>query len=600
MELKILAYVLCGCLSLATSWDFQYLYGFLDSYINRTSVSEIVWFISQALESEQLEEVDGFMKGLSQRNYLTQFVWTEWMDVRMVEIGCKRVSTAVVITTGLEDPIMKVHNDLLIERHFYIGLLLFTQKVGDVKSIEKLARNLSQRNFVNTFIFFDSIGGVANLFGFQQFPEFELKNYTDYNLWFAKEFKQLALAALDTGGYKWYTPMEQDIPGVFSYLTANGARQIQGTSYTILKSFMDSINGRLVEYPKNKSANDVVNMQNVMSLVRSRKIHISAHAYALFQKDKLLEKSYPLLVVKWCLMVPLRNELSTNLYALQPFECQVWLMVVLVLFLLCSMDFLMWHLGQKSLHFLDLWLNDMCFLLNLSPTFPLSNPGCWQRFLYNFSIFFFGFFITSLYCSYLGSALTVSLFREQINTLEDIIRLQLPIMIIDYELEFLESQGFPLQPEFLQLLLVVNSSFFYAHQLSMNVSFGYFTTEDRWHFLQYSQKHLKQRHFKFSQICFGSYHLAYVMEKDSPIWRNLEYFIFRIHSSGLYQVYEQKALYHAVKSGQLRIIRAAGEYQAVGMDHLVVIFALMLGIYVLGGLCLILEIICHAKRRRRN
>lgn len=62
--------------------------------------------------------------------------------------------------------------------------------------------------------------------------------------------------------------------------------------------------------------------------------------------------------------------------------------------------------------------------------------------------FFHGFFLSAYYTSNLGSILTVNLFHAQINTMNDIVSAQLPVMIIDYEMEFLLNLNKELPQEF--------------------------------------------------------------------------------------------------------------------------------------------------------
>lgn len=76
--------------------------------------------------------------------------------------------------------------------------------------------------------------------------------------------------------------------------------------------------------PPDSLGGQVINMKDALQLIRERKMEFCAHAYALFMSDEELEKSYPLLVVQWCLMVPLYNSVSTYFYPLQPFDWNVW------------------------------------------------------------------------------------------------------------------------------------------------------------------------------------------------------------------------------------------------------------------------------------
>ena len=191
------------------------------------------------------------------------------------------------------------------------------------------------------------------------------------------------------------------------------------------------------------------------------------------------------------------------------------------------------------------------------------------------------FFLSTFYTSILGSFLTVNIVRHQINSLKDLIELQLPVMIIDYEWEFLRNAEFRLPRPFVRLIKTVNSSIFYQHQLNLNSSFAYFTTYDMWHFLNLQQQHLKTPLFRYTDICFGSYHLSFPMIAESPISRDLEYLMFRIHSSGLYFYHEKKSFEYALRAGLVHYGNTKSSFQTVGYIHLKLIWSLLLfGLFV--------------------
>lgn len=347
---------------------------------------------------------------------------------------------------------------------------------------------------------------------------------------------------------------------------------------------MDHVNGSMEEYifenneTKEITTNSFVNMQTILDMIRSEQLEITAHAYSLFHSDQQIDQSYPLMVVDWCLMVPIENSVSTMHYPLQPFEAITWYTLLLT-FAIWLIFYYFWlrcrHQCQRNFV-----IQSLCRFLNISPpadNFRVLTP---QQFLLNACLYFHGFFLSAMYTSMLGSFLTVNIFHAQINTLADLLRAQLPVMIIDYELEFLLSSG-QLSEEFFRLLYVTNSTNFYLHQFAFNASYAYFVTDDQWHFLDLQQRYLKQRLFKFTDICFGAYHQAFPMQTDSPIWRELEYFLYRVHSSGLLHHFESKAFSYAIEAGLLQRYMDVTEFESVGMAHLKIIFALlfvMLGI----------------------
>ncbi|XP_061399983.1 uncharacterized protein LOC133335699 [Musca vetustissima] len=554
------------------------------------------------MTTEHTANLDHFIKRVQDDTGDAQYVLTNHSDVRITKTAAKRNSLTFVLTTGADDPIMYVHNRVMTGRHFPLSIVIYVPKVRDMMEIEQLCYILYKGSFVNSMVYFQQITGEQGLMSHEQFPHFKMIDVSDFKAFLQRKFKSVMAASQDVGGYTFFTPLQQDMPRVIKYHDKMGKLQLQGSTFRMFDDFVHSLNGSIAEYkmPRDNYGTEMVNMKTILDLVRKRKIDVAAHAYALFHQDDDLDKSYPIMVVKWCLMVPLQNDISTFIYMLQPFEWRVWCLIVLVFFsLLCvdyirlSLQFLVFRQRRRFGNFYsilqDAWLEDFCHVINITTPKPLKLPSA-QRFLFYTIVFLFGFYLSAHYTSYLGSFLTVSIFHAQINTLDDVIRAQLPVMIVDYELEFLLSEGYEMPVEFGKLIRPVDTYTFARHQLKLNKSFAYFVTDDTWHFLNEAQIHLKQKMFKFSDICFGSYHLAYPIQADSAVWRDLEYFLFRTHSNGLQQKYEGDTFQYAVSAGYIRRMMESQETTSAGIEHLRLLFIIWGSMCTAGLLCLFVEI----------
>lgn len=371
--------------------------------------------------------------------------------------------------------------------------------------------------------------------------------------------------------------------------------RVQGVTFNIMKMSLAYLNGTLTESQSQHNSSSLVDMKYVLQEVREKRVELAAHAYALFHNDEQVQKSYPLLVVNWCLMVPIFNKEFTMFYPLMPFQWKVWLIFIMAFAFIniVSFEFLKLHHIDNT----NFILINFCKFINTAPPRPTQNPTkLWFDMLLNGFIFIQSFFLSAFYTSTLGSFLTVTLIRKQINSMAELLAAQLPIMIIDYELEFLLKAKFNLPSKFLQLIRPVNSSTFYQHQLTLNTSFGYFTTYDTWHFLNLQQQHLRPPLFRYSDICFGDYHLAFPMITESPIWRDMEYLMFRIHSSGLYFYHEKKSFEYAVRAGLVRYRNKKSSFQTVGFIHL----RLVLGFLIFGLLLAFVRFLYELWQKRNE
>ncbi|XP_017864738.1 PREDICTED: uncharacterized protein LOC108615018 [Drosophila arizonae] len=556
---------------------------------------DLVWFVSQQLDNEQRDDMEQFIRLHHDAFALSQVVVVNNSDMRMTHSAVRRNQMTVIFTTGLHDPIMEVTNKVLRGKHFYLAVFMMMGKVANMEDIYEICQFFYDNQFENSLLYFESIDGINQMYGANQYPSYEIENRTDLQKFLRTKMSQVMSAVHDVGGYRFATPMREDAPNLFRV-----GDRYEGSFYRILSTFVEHLNGSFkeLEMPPDALGGRAVNMKQTLQLVRDRQVQFVAHAYALFMPDDDLEKSYPLLVVPWCLMVPLYNSVSTYFYALQPFDTTVWFFVLAAFVLLSCLELLWLRLGHRrgrgSAGVTTALLNSFCYIINISTGRQLLQPSL-LRFLLLLAVFFHGFFLSANYTSTLGSILTVNLFHAQLNTMDDLLRAQLPVMIIDYEMEFLLQLHKELPAGFIKLLRPVDSGVFAQHRMQFNSSFAYFVTEDNWQFLDAQQRHLKQRQFKFSDICFGSFHLAFPIQSDCSLWRDLEYYTFRVHSAGLLNYYGRLSFASALRAGIVQRLQEHNEYASAGLQHLAIAFIMLMTMSALAFIVFIIELLTRFK-----
>lgn len=576
-------------------WNSRYISTLLIGINRLVPFQDLVWFVSQQLDNEQRDNMEKFIRQHHDAFALSQVVVVNNSDMRMTHSAVRRNQMTVIFTTGLHDPIMEVANKVLLGKHFYLAVFMMMGKVANMEDVYEICQFLNDNQYENSLLYFESIDGINQIYGARQYPTYEIENRTDLQKFMKTKISQVTNAVHDVGGYRFATPMREDAPHLFRV-----GERYEGSTYRIINTFVEHLNGSFkeLELPPDALGGRAVNMKQTLQLVRDRQVQFVAHAYALFMPDDELEKSYPLLVVPWCLMVPLYNSVSTFFYALQPFDTTVWFFVLAAFVLLTWLELLwLWlrHRGARgSAGVTTALLNSFCYIINIATGRQLLQPSL-LRFLLLLAVFFHGFFLSANYTSTLGSILTVNLFHAQLNTMDDLLRAQLPVMIIDYEMEFLLQLHKELPTGFIKLLRPVDSGVFAQHQMQLNSSFAYFVTEDSWQFLDEQQRHLKQRQFKFSDICFGSFHLAYPMQRDSSLWRDLEYYTFRVHSSGLLYYYARLSFESALHAGIVHRLQEHNEYTSAGLQHLAIAFILLLAMSALAFIVFIIELLTRFK-----
>ncbi|XP_058984810.1 uncharacterized protein LOC131805550 [Musca domestica] len=584
-----------------TTWDTAFLMGYILPLVAYIKIPEVIWFISERLNGEHHENLENFMLTLHARTFVPQKVLTNTLSDRIMQTDSKRNYLGVVLTTSADDPILDVHNLVLKGRHGYLNFVVIVDRIDDFRIAEETLYVLERNNFELSLLYVGYRNGSSDLYGITSFPEIHIAKRTNLFSTFSSSMSKVSSGGWDAYGYKYKTPLRQDVPYVFSSHDGQGNVVQRGISFSILNVFLEYVNASMEVYemPKDPLGGDVIDMRAALNLIRNGEVIILSHAYALFSTDDNLDISYPIMVVRWCIMVPQWNRESTFYYALKPFTNAIWYAVLGTFVILCIIDGLWIYvqsLGKRTVvkRNVLIWLirdsvlENFCFIINIAASRTIKNPSI-MRFLFYAAVWFHGFFLTANYTSLLGSILTVTIFRGQINTMEDLIRANISVMIIDYEYDFLMSGGLNLSQDFLRLIRQVDSATFAQHQLRLNKSYAYFVTDDVWNFLAMQQGHLKQGLFKLTDICFGSFYLGFPMEPDTPVKRSMEYFIRNMYSSGLLEYFENNAFDHALQAGLVQHFNTDKEYTSAHMEHVMIVFVVLFVVYIVSVLTFFME-----------
>lgn len=580
------------------NWDHVYIKDFLLPIMQLVKPQEIAWFISEQLNKAIYVDIEAFIVELDTELKLTQTVLTRSNDMPFIATEMKKNILSIVFTSGPDDAIMDVYDRALSSRHNTFSFVIMLNSITDFDVVVQFLQDLRRRKFQKPMLYYVSDDRRNQIYGYTLFPHFEVINRANYLDELSAEYTRFVAGGLDTLGYKICTPLRQDLPGVFHVPdTSSKIASWQGSTFSLLKLYTDYINATLVSYkmPKDRLGGNVIDMKAAMDLLRHDEITFLAHAYALFYEDDIISLSYPIGVVRWCLMVPIWNSVTTIFYPLEPFDELTWWCIVVVfgaLLLVQTLCCLLQGTHELATRLSDGILRSFCLSTGISAPSLMAAPNTLDFFIFT-TFFFYGFFLTANYTSLLGSILTVTSFRAQFNTMDDLIAANLSVLIIDYELEFLHSGGLALPANFSRLIKPVDAATFVKYQYNFNTNYAYFVTEEKWHFLDLQQQYLKPGIFKFSNICFGSYFLAFPMQRDSLFYRSLEYYTFRMHSSGLMDHYERTAFDYAAHTGLVKRLAHNVEYTSAGMQHLIVVFLMLITMYAVSMLVFLLERLCH-------
>ncbi|XP_067633193.1 uncharacterized protein [Eurosta solidaginis] len=588
---------------LVRMWDMAYNKHLLCESGKVIKVQNINWFISEQMKTNQSDGVGQLLEAVHTCLGVTQTISTKCTDTPFMPLD---ISLNVIFITSPADPIFDVHNCSTMRRQLYGVLMIMVNVVNDFEVMEQFISLFHKDYLTDTAIYYYSAKNQTNVvLGYKSY-KLKFENRTDRFSDLIQAKQHFANGAVNLKGFNLYSPLRLDFPHVFPFKNNGTYVTFKGISYNFMRTFAEYINGTIVNYemPKDQLGGNVIDMKAALELVRRGKVTYLVNPYALYQEDDELTKSYPLMVVDWCLMVPVWNSISTKYYLMKPFSTATWLNIVLVFFALLAIKCL--HYCWRGTHHLathlsDYILHSFCLSIGIAlPRFVRSAPNV-RDFLLFTTICAYGFFLQANYTSLLGSIFTVNLFRAQINTMDDFVNANFAVLIIDYELEFLRSinESYKLPYNFSRLIVPVDAATYNKHITEFNTSFAFFVTSEKWRLLALQQQHLKEKLFKLSDICFGSYQLTFPIPFNSPLHWNLHIFLLHMHNSGILEHFAATLFNQARHAGLVKYFTGDSENITAGMEHLVVVFYLLLFIYFISSLIFLGELLTHRLKLNR-
>lgn len=341
----------------------------------------------------------------------------------------------------------------------------------------------------------------------------------------------------------------------------------------------------------------VVNIKDVLKLIEEKEIAISMHSYSSFTAN-LDGSSYPLFGVDWCVMVPLRKEIPRYLYIVRPLTWKLWILLFFTVigfsFVLIFFDWILQD-NKRLQHgrFGEAILTSIAFLVRLPLTFPLDSAH-WKRIIGAYiPIMILGFIISNYYTTLLASFITTTIAEDDINTIDDLIAADIPIMMQEYDAE----KNFTLSStttKIHSILKKVSPDVFDHHCNTFNQSFAYLLPSDKWNFLAKQQMYSYRPLFKFSEICVSkNTPVSFLMEYDSELHESLKHFILKVFASGLDQYWDARDFEEIIRSDEIKKRHNAVKTKALRLPMLFVAWLLLACGFGLGAIALVGEFAAH-------
>lgn len=466
-------------------------------------------------------------------------------------------SLSLVFTTERDDPVMEVVAESMGGVRFLKTIFIlfpivettdFYQSFEEYNKFYENIRQIYEWVWLNQFTNTALISVHNNVFVHDPYPTSSIINITDN--WSARSF--FIRYDGDFKGYVINTPVRYDMPRVF-YMTRQrqGVRPnhlVSGVSGKIFTAFVRSINATYNESQTDSKENEPFDVFEILSMVESKQLEISMHSYTGMVKS-VVGSSYPIGINDWCIMVPFRRGSPEDTFIQNSFHEYTW---YLLCFSVIYITVGIWMCSPARHREIGLsFIQAICSILFIVPLRVLMIPNWRTRFIFVL-LYIMGFLITNLYISKMASFLTAAPEQPQINTVQDVIKANLHIMVMPYEYAILATYDYPQQ--FMDLLIQTTKAQLDEHRDRFNTSYGYSTQSDRWNFLNTQQHYLKKPIFHLSNICIGPYYHVFPLQRDSHLMKPLKEFIITALQMGLIKFWKTEAFADALYLGYVQMI----------------------------------------------
>lgn len=447
----------------------------------------------------------------------------------------------IIFATNTKDKIIDIAIEALtLRRHIYT-LFIMADDVN-MKETKLFFNYLWQKQLRFSLLIMSN----SHFYTMNPYPKLKVLNVTNRtaNTIFPHRNVQNML------GYKVRVPVQNDIPLTFLH-RRNGKIQLSGIGGKLFREFMHNLNVDLSIYLLTNVI-EQLNSTKMTEFILNNQIEISPHLTKHKDAHKDISYSYPFILTRRCLILPLHNEISQNFVILLPFKWRVWLTICILLVVLVLYQRLVLFVNTKFLDGHEELLFDCSSLMMaLTFLFNLPPPRTRGRSLKNlhwctkYSVLaaklltmWCGFIISQIYSTTLTSMLAVKLYSKPMATIESVISSEIPILVDESHMNsILASVNGSIRLRLQNLMHLTNIDEFIACRSELNQSYIYPLSEQRWHFLE------KQNfYFWYSNVCFGVFPLQYQMRKDSHFFKPLMYFTLHVFEHGFMEHWRNEAL----------------------------------------------------------
>ncbi|XP_061387967.1 uncharacterized protein LOC133323026 [Musca vetustissima] len=435
-----------------------------------------------------------------------------------------------------------------------------------------------QRGLINTLILVDHELPTEQrfqIFNYNPFLErhiFDSTNSTTINL-FPDKFRNLH-------GYQIKATAQYDPPRVFERIECKGRKRqpLSGYVANIFRAFLKEYNASL--YLRYYVPNKTLDIVEILQQINQGDVELSVNPYV---PHKGIQLSYPIRMLRRCIVVPSAKELEKYKYFIMPFDMDVWL---------CFLGSWVWLSLTRLLNWTSTHRRCHCNHLDVGRTFlevfriltflPVPGNCCsksvrWYHLSWFVQVIPLAFILSNLYLASLTSFFSGLTFRSQISTLDELVKRNLAIDTIDYDIpSILENRGLP--KGFTDILKPRSATDLLPEILELKPSLTFSALIDRIQFVLNQEKHLLKPTKHVVEECINTVPFGFVMPPHSQFELPLNRFLMRCAAAGLIEKWARDSIDDGYCTGMLTLSKS--DFQVARpllLEHF------QFGWYVLGG-----------------
>ncbi|XP_044249001.1 uncharacterized protein [Drosophila takahashii] len=337
-------------------------------------------------------------------------------------------------------------------------------------------------------------------------------------------------------------------PRSMEYVDPRSAeRRLSGYVANLMNTFAQRINATL-QYDTLSSK---VNFKDIIRRIKDDdELDIGICLEASVFTNGLDTASYPFLLTNYCLMLPIPAKLPFNrVYAI--IVDRLVLVIIFVLF--CLLSILLVYSQKRNLNLANILLNDITIRGLLGQSFPFpSNASKHLRIIFCI-LCFASIMMTTMYDAYLQSYFTNPPTDHEIRSFKDIGKYHQKIVMAEVEITSLKitnnSQFAEINKE--DLVIIEGWKEYLNFRDTLNLTYGYMVTEDRWSVYAEQQKLFKKPIFYFAKdLCFSrQLFMSIPLRRQLPYRHLFEDHMMRQQEFGLVNYWKSHSFFDMVRMG---------------------------------------------------